>query len=452
MTMTRLPHFTLLAAAVVLLLAAPARAGVSAQEAEQLKTTLTPFGAEKAGNKDGSIPAWTGGLTQPVKRVEPRLPPLLFTDEKPTLQIKADNADAQGDKLTEGHKVMLKTYPGFRIDVYPSHRTFAAPQFFYDQSMRNATQAKLVNSVLTDYKGGVPFPIPKTGEEVMFNTQWAWRGADRQFTGETWFISSAGKRSLSSALTLSESWPYGYNDRKDPWDGKLRGTGLVETSAPAYSAGEKTLILGPRDPINDETQGWTYFTGQRRLRKIPNVQYDVPFPFTSGNTNYDDSFGFNGATDRYDWKLAGKKEMFIPYNNNDIAHVADLDKLMGPQYVNPDHVRFELHRVWVIDGTLKQGARHTVPKRRFYIDEDSWNIVGSDQWDGKGQFWKSISLATWVFPEVPVQQPYLHMVYNVQGKSYAVMNTINRAPGTVTFKTVAPDLYTTQSLERSGVR
>jgi hypothetical protein len=444
---------TLVAALAAALFAVQANAQVSAAEAEQLKTTLTPFGAEKAGSKDGSIPAYTGGLTGgALKSPRPGLPPALFENEKPVLQIKADNADQYADKLTDGFKYLLKNYPGFRVDVYRSHRTFAAPQFFLDNSLYNATHAKLAGESVTGHKGGVPFPIPKTGLEVVLNSQWNWRGADRQLNGETWFVSAAGKRSLATGNILTESFPYFYQGKKDPWEGKLRGAIMVETTAPAYSAGEKTLILGPRDPVGEETNGWTYFTGQRRLRKVPNVQYDVPFPYTSGNTNYDDAYGFNGATDRYEWKLVGKKEMFIPYNNNNMAHVEDLDKLMGPQFVDPDHVRFESHRVWIVEGTLKSGARHTVPKRRLYVDEDSWNIVSTDQWDAKGQFWKSISLMTWVYPEVPVQAVFSHLIYNVQSKAYALQNTINRAPGGVSFKAMPQDFYTTQSLERSGVR
>nr|WP_315425840.1 DUF1329 domain-containing protein [uncultured Albidiferax sp.] len=445
-------HSLILTVAALTFAALPLRAEVSAQEAEQLKTTLTPFGAERAGNKDGTIPAYTGGLTGAMTSPRAGLPPLLFPDEKPLLQIRAENADAYGDKLSDGFRYLLKNYPGFRIDVYPSHRTFAAPQLFMENSLHNATHTKLVKDAAVGNKGGIPFPIPKTGLEVILNSQWNWRAPDRQLNGETWFISANGKRSLATGNILTESFPYFYQGRKDPWDGKLRGAVLVETTAPAYSAGEKTLILGPSDPNNDETNGWTYLTGQRRLRKIPTVQYDVPFPFTSGNTNYDDAYGFNGATDRYDWKLVGKKEMYIPYNNNNATHVDDLDKLMGPQYVNPDYVRFEPHRVWIVEATLKQNARHTVPKRRFYVDEDSWNIITTDQWDAKGQFWKSISLMSWVYPEVPVQAVFSHMIYNVQAKAYALQNTINRAPGGVTFKAMPQDFYTTQSLERSGVR
>ncbi len=430
----------------------PAHAAVSADEARQLGATLTPFGAEKAANKDGTIPAYTGGLTGNLPTPRPGLPPALFTDEKPVLQIKADNADPQADKLTEGFKYLLKNYPGFRIDVYPTHRTFAAPAFFAANSIQNATLAKVVNETPSGHKGGIPFPIPKTGLEAILNSQWNWRGTDRQFNSQTWFISASGKRSLSTGTIVSESYPFLYQDRKDPWAGKVRTAAVVETTAPAYSAGEKALILGPWDPIGDETQGWTYFTGQRRLRKIPNVQYDVPFPYTSGNTNYDDAYGFNGATDRYEWVLVGKREMYVPYNNNNLADEPDLDKLLGPQFANPDFVRFEAHRVWVVDATLKSGSRHTVPKRRFYIDEDSWNILSTDQWDAKGQFWKSISMLTYVYPEVPAQTVVSQLIYNVQAKAYAVLNTVNVAPGGLSYKPLPVDFFNPQSLERSGVR
>ncbi|HSW06747.1 DUF1329 domain-containing protein [Aquabacterium sp.] len=445
---------TLLAACAAAALSLPSRAAVTADEAKQLGSTLTACGAEKGANKDGSIPAYTGGLSGAMKAPRPGLPPALFTDEKPVLQLKADNAEANAARLSDGHLYLLKNYPGFRIDVYPTHRTFATPKFVADNCIFNASNAKISNEAVVGHKGAVPFPIPKTGLEAMFNNLWTWRGADRQINAETWFVSAAGKRSLATANIVTEAYPYYYEGtaRQDGWEGKLRGAVIVEVTAPAYSAGEKTLILGPADPIGQETQGWTYFTGQRRLRKIPNVQYDVPFNITSGNTNFDDNYGFNGATDRYDWKLVGKKEMFVPYNNNNINLVDDLDKLMGPNFVNPDHVRFELHRVWVVDATLKAGARHTVPKRRFYIDEDSWNIVSTDQWDAKGQFWKNINILTWVYPEVPTMANFQHIVYNVQSKAYNVQNMMNRAPGGMNFKAQAADFYTTQSLERQGVR
>ena len=45
--------------------ALPAYAKLTAAEAARLGADLTPMGAEKAGNKDGTIPAWTGGVCSP---------------------------------------------------------------------------------------------------------------------------------------------------------------------------------------------------------------------------------------------------------------------------------------------------------------------------------------------------------------------------------------------------
>jgi hypothetical protein len=442
----------LLALAVCAANASPAAAAVSAEEAKSLGTTLTIYGAEKAGNKEGTIPAYTGGYTTPAPSSRPGLPPPLFASDKPSFQIDAASVDKYADKLSDGYVHLLKNYPGFRVDVYPTLRTYAAPKFVQENTLYNATHAKLADGVISGNKGGVPFPIPKTGQEVIFNFMWKWNGTDRQVGSENWFVSSAGKRSLSSGLVLSETFPYYYTDRRDPWEGKLMSAGMTDTTAPAYSAGEKTLFMGSADPINDTPQGYTYFTGQRRLRKIPNVQYDTPFPYTAGNTNYDDAWGFTGATDRYDWKLVGKKELYVPYNNNALAQAKDSESVLGPQYVTPDLVRHELHRVWVVDATLKSGARHSVPRKRFYIDEDSWAVLTVDHWDAKGQFWKSMSLLSYVYPDVPVTAHVTQIIYNVQAKSYAVMNVINHPQGGVFFKPQPSGFYTTQSLERQGVR
>ncbi|HSV47274.1 MAG TPA: DUF1329 domain-containing protein, partial [Ramlibacter sp.] len=190
---------------------------------------------------------------------------------------------------------------------------------------------------------------------------------------------------------------------------------------------------------------------QRRVRKTPNVEYDVPSPFASGVINFDDQNGFQGQEDRYDWKLVGKRELIVPYNNNGFGNQDDPDKALGPQFVNPDTVRWELHRVWQLEGTLKAGARHVVPKRVIYIDEDSWHIVMSDQWDAKGQFWKQIQLLTFVAPHQPgiMQGPTL--TYNVQSKAYTIFNMPTRGGG-YAYKQVETRQISPQALEAGGVR
>src|SRR3954469_7272209 len=138
---------TLVAALAAAALPLAASAALSAEEAKALGTTLTAVGAEKAGNKDGSIPAYTGGLTTAPADYKAgdgiRANP--FAAEKPTLTVDAKNMAQYGDKLTEGTKALLKAYPSFRLDVYPTHRTVAFPKFVAENTARSAVKAKTMN-------------------------------------------------------------------------------------------------------------------------------------------------------------------------------------------------------------------------------------------------------------------------------------------------------------------
>lgn len=444
-----------LALATALAVMSLAHAGVSKEQADKLKTEFTPTGAERAGNKEGTIPAWTGGLTNAAPSPNARLPADPYASDKPLLTITAQNVDQHAEKLSEGSRVLLKTYPGYKINVYPTHRSFAAPQWVYDNIYRNAQTAELINDGLSvkGSLGGIPFPFPKRGEEVMHNNNHNWRGVDFQFSGDAWVVGAGGKRNLATSNIVAVTIPHYYDKgRKDPWDGKFYSSSIVDVTAPAYSAGERAFTLQPKDYVSDQPQSWTYLTGQRRLRKTPNVQYDVPFPYTSGLTNFDDANGFLGALDRYDWKLVGKKELYVPYNTNAFYLAEGLDNIMGPQFINPDLLRWELHRVWVVEANLKANARHNVPRKRFYVDEDSWWVLQTDQWDAKGQFWKSIQLLPLLDPAVPVTFVATNIIYNVQQKGYVLSNSMNQAPHGLKQKRLPAEEFTTQAIERGGSR
>ena len=451
--MTRL-QLNALSLAVCLAHAGLACAAVTKEEADKLKGPLTPMGAERAGNKDGTIPEWTGGLTKEAAGGG-RLPADAFASEKPLFTITAQNADQHAAKLTEGSKVLLKTLPGYKISVYPSHRTGAAPQWVYDNTYQNALKAKTTNDGLSveGATAGVPFPITKTGEEVMHNNNKNWRGVDFAMSADSWVMPSSGKRTLTTSVELTVSIPYYFEKgRRDPWGGKYYSVSIVDVTAPAYSAGERALTLQPNDYVAEQPQSWSYLTGQRRLRKTPNVQYDVPFPYTSGLTNFDDANGFLGALDRYDWKLVGKQEIYTPYNTNGFYLAEGIDNIMGPQFINPELLRWELHRVWVVDATLKAGARHQVPKKRFYVDEDTWWVMQTDHWDAKGLFWKNFQILPQVHPAVPVTTTFSNLIYNVQQKGYVFFNSMNRAPHTIKWKGLPAEEFTPQALERGGAR
>jgi hypothetical protein len=393
----------LLARAALLALfasASSAQAGVSADEAAKLKTELTPFGAEKAGNKDGTIPAWTGGYTTPIPGDKPggtRSDP--FKADKPLFSITAKNVDQYADKLSEGSKAMFKKYPDYRIDVYPTHRSAAAPQWVYDNTFKNATRAKLNGDIAEGAFGGIPFPIPKTGAEVMWNHKLRWRGTSLTNTFTQYQITTDGKPVMTTDGVADIQMPYYFQDSSPEALAKHNETWLIRVLniGPPIRAGE--AIVGRVQFDGAKDNAWVYLTGQRRVRKLPNPCCDTPTPATAGVMSFDELETFDGRLDRFDWKLAGKKEVVIPYNNNKLFSVKDADVL--GRFPNPDHMRWELHRVWVVDATLRAGQRHQAPKSRYYCDEDTWICSLGERYDANGQLWKALWTTNFVTPDLP---------------------------------------------------
>ncbi|MFC5694722.1 DUF1329 domain-containing protein [Pseudomonas sp. GCM10022186] len=387
--MTRLTR-TLIAASLLAVHTGVLHAAVSAEEAKQLGTTLTPVGAEMAGNQDGSIPAYTGGLTTAPAGFDKSkgVRPDPFASEKPLFSIDAANMDAHADKLSDGQKAILKKLPGFRMDIYPSHRSVAYPQAILDNSVKNATRASLSTDGYTPVGagGGIPFPIPKNGIEVMLNHIARYQGMSYVIPKYSAFnIDAAGKRVLSTqGVWTLESPFYDLSKGAEP---TIYTRARTNYTGPARRAGEAVMTFESIDGAKGR-RAYQYLPGQRRVRLAPDLAYDTPNPSTSGMSTIDDVNLFNGRMDRYDWKLVGKKEMYVPYNTYRFTYAADPDAVFGDKFVNPDFVRWELHRVWVVEATLKPGARHIYSKRTFYVDEDSWAALANDQYDGRGQLWR----------------------------------------------------------------
>ena len=378
-------------------------AAVSAEEANKLKNELTPLGAERAGSKDGTIPAWNGGYTTvPAGYVSGNVRPDPFANEKPLFSITAKNMNQYDAKLTEGTKQLLKRYPDYRIDVYPTHRTAAVPQYVYDNTFKNATRAKTKDNGLSveGAYGGVPFPIPKTGNEVMWNHLLSFRGESVDFNASSWLIDASGKRVMASAGYASFQYPYFYKNTPIEKHNGYYYYNLSITTAPPYQVGGSILAKYPLDMYGVGQQVWQYLVGQRRVRRSPSLAYDTPNFIMSGFSNFDEGFLFNGALDRYTWKIVGKKEMYIPYNCNRFLH-GKLDQVLTKMGPNPDWMRWELHRVWVIEARLAPGKRHAAPHRIFYLDEDTWAGVLNDNWDASGRLWRTTMAIPLLLMEYP---------------------------------------------------
>ena len=176
---------TLLATLVISLLATEQLA-LAADSAQLDK--LTPSGAEREGNKDGTIPAWQGAEA-PLAGWEwgkYRGASWKHKDEKPLFTIDAANADKYADKLSVGQLAMLKQRKDYRMDVYPSHRTCGVPDFVAANTRKNLSTAKIGEdgwSLKEATVPGYPFPIPSNGLEAMWNSKMRYRGVGIDYKG-----------------------------------------------------------------------------------------------------------------------------------------------------------------------------------------------------------------------------------------------------------------------------
>ena len=430
------------------------QAAVTADEAKKLGTSLSLVGAERAGNADGSIPAYSGGLaTAPAGYDKARgVRPDPFANEKPQFSIDARTIDKHADKLTEGTKALMKAYAGFRIDVYPTHRTAAYPKFVLDQTVKNATQTRLsADGLSIEGAGpGVPFPMPGNGNEVMFNYLANFQGVAFVLPRYSAYnVDAGGHQVLTAQGVWSQDMPY--------FDPARAADNLLVRSRAAYSGparrnGEALLAIEPKDYTKADSRAWQYLPGQRRVRLAPDIGYDTPNSSTAGMSTYDDVLLFNGKLDRFDFKLVGKKEIYVPYNTYRFTYHDKPDEVLQPRFINPDVLRWELHRVWVVDATLKKGQRHVYSRRTFYVDEDSWTLLASDQYDGRGALWRpGFSYFTQSY-DVPAPSNIASGHYDLVAGTYYI-NTWPGAGGMKVFDALLPELsWAPDSLAGKGVR
>lgn len=447
---------TVLAVSLAMVLAAQAQAAVSTQEAAKLGTSLTLVGAEKAGNADGSIPAYNGGLTTPPASFKSgdSMRPDPFANEKPLLVIDGKNVDQYKNMLSATTVELAKRFPTFRVDVFPTHRTVSLPQAILDNGVKNASGAKsLENGLAIDnVLPGLPFPIPQSGNEAMWNFLLRYQGVSINSKYDSWNVDSAGVPSLATTGQAFISYPI-YENLSQPissadvyYQMKLSYTG------PARRAGEAVMLKDAANPLQQPRRAWQYLPGQRRVKLAPNLAYDTPNPGTAGAGTYDDVFVFNGALDRYDWKLVGKQEMIVPYNTYKLTYAQDPKSLTSANHLAPDFVRWEKHRVWVVEGTLKAGARHIYAKRRFYLDEDSWTALASDQYDARGQLYRgSFAFLTQSYDkQVPDSTPF--MIYDLVGGSYNINGVVGPYGGIKYIDPLSKAQWSSESLAGAGIR
>jgi hypothetical protein len=438
-------------------------AAVSPDEAKQLGTTLTVFGAEKAASADGVIPEYDGGLTKPPAAFDPKTGqwPDPFNSEKPIVSINASNMAQYADQLTPGVQGLLKRFSDYRVDVYPTHRTMHYPQWVLDNTLKNASSAKLVGKVEGDGVdgafGGIPFPIPKNGYEVMWNNFLNFQRPQYEMNNASaYLMDSSGAKNELPQNDCAEYRPYydkalaGGKDTSRAYDRMW----CVE-QAPPTVAGTAVLADYPSNYSDYDQLTWMYMPGQRRTRMAPEYKYDTPISQFGGVEFWDDIQLFRGRMDRFDFKLLGKKQLVIPYNDYRLR-LTSVDQLYGAKHVNPDAIRWERHRVWVVEATLKSGVRHAYSKRLFYFDEDTWALVEADDYDQDGKLWK----VGFVYPSSYYDGgggvfTSSYGFYDLQKGNYFLFSTAgsNGLPRLFVWdEHVKPNLFTPAGLAGSGVR
>ncbi|HNT38276.1 MAG TPA: DUF1329 domain-containing protein [Rubrivivax sp.] len=384
-----------MATAVLGIVVTYASAAVSPEEAKQLGTTLTPFGAIVAGNKEGTIPPYTGGLTKPPANytkagiyVDP------FPDDKPQYRIDASNWEEYKDKLTPGTVAMLQKYPKtFFLDVYPTRRSAAYPKTVLDNSVKNATRCALTSDgtgidTSKGCGGGVPFAIPKTGQEVLWNRLARYLGAGVVRTSVYDYVKPSGEVVNTGVGDHFFAHPF-----SDPGSelADILYVSRLEYKGPTRLAGAVSLAF---DSVKDSSRrAYSYQPSTRRVRLAPDFAADTPISASGGAQLYDDEMLFNGTPDRFEWKLIGKEERLIPYNSYRFSWPVAGAGCSPKEYETPFHfkadcMRWELHRVWHITGTLKEGKRHVYSKRDLYLDEDTLTTGTAENYDQAGKLYK----------------------------------------------------------------
>lgn len=421
-------------------------------DASKLDGALTPSGAERAANADGSIPAWTGGMPTgagAVSDIGNYADP--FASEQPLYTITKANLEQYKGLLSPGQQAMFGRFPDYRMKVYPSHRSARIPQQYLAESRANLAKVELAEqgNGLQNYHYGIPFPQPTEALEVLWNHLTRFRGGSvhREFASAT--VQEGGDYTL---VTYDQYVAFREKVSDLAPTENLLTYVRIRTLSPSRYAGEIILVHEPIDQVKEPRAAWQYLPGQRRVRRAPTIAYDSDARHSFGQVVSDSVDGYNGAPDRYDWKLIGKQELLVGYNAFKLAskEVKYAD-LLKPNHLNPDLARYERHRVWVVEAVLKAGARHVYGKRRFYIDEDSWQIMAADIYDSRGELWRNYESHLTMQHDLELPLTAVEATYDLMSGRYAASSLTNEVGKKMAFGVSAQKAdFTPAQLKRLG--
>ncbi|NBB93145.1 MAG: DUF1329 domain-containing protein [Gammaproteobacteria bacterium] len=424
----------------------------------RLGNDLTPMGSIRAGNAEGTIPAWDGGLTQddwPAGYQPGDRHPDPFADDEPLFTITGENYQEYSDRLSAGQIALFERYPDtYYMKVYPTRRSASFPERIYEATIDNAATGRLVanGEGVEDVYEGFPFPLPQNAYHLIWNHKLKFKGiGGARYNNQVVPTTSGAYQLIKLREELLGLY---YQEGMTIEDtGNILLYFFQEVESPARLAGNILLVHETLNQVVQPRQAWIYNPGQRRVRRAPNVAYDNPGTASDGLRTNDMTDMFNGAMDRYNWQIVGKKEVYIPYNSYG-AHSGDItpDDLVRPGHLNPEYMRYELHRVWIVDATLKEGTRHIHPRRTFYLDEDSYQIALTDHYDQQGNLWRVSEAHTINYYDLPTYWSSILSHMDLQSGRYVATGLDNQDPVPSFNVELQPSNYTPQALRTRGRR
>ena len=430
------------------IVAALAAAALSASTVAFAETT--PWGAEAGGNADGTIAAWTG-LSEPTLIDGVFVNP--FAGDGELFRIDQSNLSQHRDKLSAGQIAMIERHDSYFIPVYPTRRAYSVPDGVIRDAQAEASGVSMNESgsgVVGLNKSLIPFPEPTAGVQLVWNHILRFQGGTYIRGYAQAPVQSNGAYTLQRLRDFIAFRPKLLENPEENGNVLLKFIQVI--LAPPRLEGNVLLVHDTLDQLEEPRAAWVYNAGQRRVRRAPNIAYDGPGTAAEGMRTTDDFGMFNGSPDKYDWALKGKREMYVPVNSFSLAS-SDLsyEDVIGEKHLNQEHTRYELRRVWEVEGTLKSGERHIYGKRVFYLDEDGSAIVLADQFDNRGELWRvkegHSAIDTARQARVYVGEP----IYDLQAGRYLILGLVNEERPQFEFGVDLDDSdFTPSALRRRG--
>ncbi len=278
----------------------------------------------------------------------------------------------------------------YSFDVVP-YKTFnPTPDLVAaTQKYSPLAQGKInADGILENYQdlAGIPFPEPKTGDEL------AWNFFLNTFGDE--FLHWEGLGSPVDARTkiergaVTSHWECWYVNRvnRDPKPKvpknrrKIRNARFMHMGAPPHMTDFQSLHIqyidfGQRD-------GWMYWP---RFRKITRIQTDVRDDVYDGLDWIQDDFprAWDEIPQVCNWKLIGRKKLLLP------RHVETGEFSREKGMVMFSGIKRELINTYMVEATYKKSG-YVYSKQIFYYDPETFTILFKYMYNKQGELWKNM--------------------------------------------------------------